>query len=110
MGLVAPGAGDRSGSAVFMIRGWFGIEFKPKLVATFGVGLDAGASTGRLASTLAGSTRGSSKVPHIPQKRKVFELSSPHFGQITNFLRDVFSYSLTLGGPIIAIRKFILKC
>jgi hypothetical protein len=37
-------------------------------------GSSAGAPDGR---------RASSGVPHIPQKRKFAELSSPHFGQIT---------------------------
>ena len=30
---------------------------------------------------------GSSKVPHIPQKRKLSALSSPHFGQVKVALR-----------------------
>src|ERR1700690_1271176 len=42
--------------------------------------------------------RASSKLPHIPQKRKVSELSSPHFGQITLVLR--ISLSLTRLRPV----------
>jgi hypothetical protein len=40
--------------------------------------------------------RASSKVPHIPQKRKLFELFSPHFGQIKDDPSDRSLYSLTL--------------
>jgi hypothetical protein len=36
---------------------------------------------------IRGSSGDSSNVPHIPQKRKLSELSSPHFGQITMILR-----------------------
>jgi hypothetical protein len=48
--------------------------------------------------------RASSKLPHIPQKRKVFELFSPHFGQITMVLpRSLFLSSiLTLAGNVIS--------
>jgi hypothetical protein len=35
--------------------------------------------------------RASSKLPHIPQKRKVFALSSPHFGQITIVSPNLYS-------------------
>ena len=50
------------------------------MAATGGFG-DAGASVDR---------RASSKVPHIPQKRKLSELFSPHFGQIKLILRLPF--------------------
>jgi hypothetical protein len=53
--------------------------------AVVGGGFDGGAPAGR---------RASSKVPHIPQKRKLSELVSPHFGQIKMILR-ISSYSLT---------------
>ena len=56
-------------------------------------GSSAGAPRGR---------RGSSAVPHIPQKRKLDALSSLQFGQITIVLPDVFSYSLTPARPVIA--------
>src|ERR1035438_9570062 len=35
--------------------------------------------------------RASSKLPHIPQKRKVSALSSPHFGQITIVSPNLYS-------------------
>jgi hypothetical protein len=44
----------------------------------------------------------SSNVPHIPQKRKLSELSSPHLGQITVSLRMSLPYSLTLRAVLIA--------
>jgi hypothetical protein len=44
-------------------------------------GLSDGAPAGR---------RASSTAPHIPQKRKLSELTSPHFGQITEVLGNVF--------------------
>jgi hypothetical protein len=47
--------------------------------------------------------RASSSVPHIPQKRKVLELFSPHCGQITMVLPILLSYILTLAGDVIAI-------
>ena len=52
-------------------------------------------ATGELTVAFAG-LRASSKVPHIPQKRKVFELFSPHFGQITMVLPRSFSLILSL--------------
>jgi hypothetical protein len=60
---------------------------------------------GRPATGAPAGRRASSKVPHIPQKRKLSELSSPHFGQITLVLQmslNVFSYSLTLASNVIA--------
>jgi len=44
------------------------------------------AASGGFGAVAFAGRRASSKVPHIPQKRKVFELFSPHFGQITMFL------------------------
>jgi hypothetical protein len=75
----------RSGSGAFAIFG-----------GTADGGLGAGAPAGRRASI---------EVPHIPQKRKLVELSSPHFGQITLVLQmslNAFSYSLTPGSIVIA--------
>jgi hypothetical protein len=59
------------------------------------------AVTGRRISGLVSSFV-SSKVPHIPQKRKLSELTSPHFEQTTIFLPDVFPYSLTPDSKVIA--------
>jgi hypothetical protein len=73
----------RNGSVAWAIFGSVG--------GRLGDRIGTGAPAGRRAST-----RGSSEVPHIPQKRKVGALSSLQFGQITIVLPDVFSYILTL--------------
>jgi hypothetical protein len=44
---------------------------------------EAFADDARLGTGAPAGLRASSKVPHIPQKRKLSELFSPHFGQIT---------------------------
>jgi hypothetical protein len=62
----------------------------PGAFAIFNGTVDMGSGIGEPAGR-----RASSNVPHIPQKWKLFELSSPHFGQITLVLRYVLSYSLT---------------
>ena len=54
------------------------------------------AATDELGTVAFAGLRASSKVPHIPQKRKVFELFSPHFGQITMVLPRSFSLILSL--------------
>jgi len=69
------------------------------------------AATGELGAAVAfADRRASSKVPHIPQKRKVFELFSPHFGQITMVLPIFLSISLsfTLSFTLSLTLSFIL--
>jgi hypothetical protein len=60
------------------VRGTGALTARGRLEAWF----DMSALTGR---------RASSKLPHIPQKRKVFALSSPHFGQITIVSPNLYS-------------------
>ncbi len=67
--------GVRSGSGAF-----------PIFAGTAGATADGRPGTGEPAGR-RDSSRASSKVPHIPQKRKLSELSSPHFGQITMVLQ-----------------------
>jgi len=55
-----------------------------------GTGVGAGVGA-RLSTVRVGCGRGafraaSKMVPHIPQNRKLLELTSPHFGQITGLL------------------------
>jgi hypothetical protein len=81
--------------------GWGALAVFVKFGDRPGTGAPAGRRT---------SCRASSKVPHIPQKRKLSELSSPHFGQITNDSPQFFSYSLTRAGQCHCLRAFILEC
>jgi hypothetical protein len=50
----------------------------------------AGTADTRFGAGALAGRRASSKVPHIPQKRKLSELSSPHFGQVTMVLQISF--------------------
>lgn len=53
----------------------------------------SGQLSGAFAAGAAGAVAlraGSRIVPHMPQKRKLLELTSPHFGQITGFSGFLF--------------------
>jgi hypothetical protein len=70
----------------------FGCEIGREIGACETGGCEMGAGGGAIGGR--GSDRGavirrggSSKVPHIPQKRKLSALSSPHFGQVKVALR-----------------------
>lgn len=83
----------RTGSSAFVVLGG-------KAGGAVDTGFGAGA---------AARCRASSKVPHIPQKRKLSELFSPHFGQITMVLRRSFLQS-NLWQRGHSSGPFILEC
>ena len=100
--LVAPAmAIDGTGSGRFAVS---------VLRITFGGGSGAGKADNGSSAAAPAFRRGSSEVPHIPQKRKLDALSSLQLGQITISLqkygRQQFNSCRHPWGP----HSFILKC
>src|ERR1022692_1779398 len=86
--------GDQTAFSSMAVRGAGALAARGRLDAWF----DISALTCR---------RASSKLPHIPQKRKVSELSSPHFGQITLILRIPLSLTLLRSLTGVAWHSFV---